>query len=112
MGYRACQATARRFSWQPAMERRRARRSLPTCKAAASSAPVVASPPSQAPGDRRGVGGKAIAALGVAAFLFLARLMLARSLGYISPEECHTGGIAREILQHGFQFPLVAYTPE
>jgi hypothetical protein len=69
-------------------------------------------PPSPAPGGPWRVGGKVIAALGVAAFLFLTRLMLARSLGYISPEECHTGGIAREILRHGFQFPLVAYTPE
>lgn len=30
----------------------------------------------------------------------------------MSPEECHTGAAAREILKHGFQFPLEQYTPE
>jgi hypothetical protein len=27
-------------------------------------------------------------------------------------DECHTGAVAREILEHGFQFPLQQYTPE
>lgn len=30
----------------------------------------------------------------------------------VGMEECHTGAVAREILTHGFQFPLEQYTPE
>lgn len=30
----------------------------------------------------------------------------------VGMEECHTGAVAREILKHGFEFPLEQYTPE
>ncbi len=43
--------------------------------------------------------------------LFVARVVL-YDLVVITPEACHTGGIAAEILDHGWRLPFRAYTPE
>jgi hypothetical protein len=66
---------------------------------------------SELPNVRRLVRGASILAA-TAAILFVFRLLLRPSLVLVTPEECHTGGIATEILHHGFRFPLLAYTPE
>jgi len=52
--------------------------------------------------------------LGVIIFLILAmkRLVLRSGLAALSPEACHTGGLAEEFLRHGFSLPLFAYAPE
>lgn len=44
--------------------------------------------------------------------LFTTRLLLAKGRYSITPEECHTGGVASEIIANGFRFPLLAYSPE
>lgn len=48
----------------------------------------------------------------VALALALARMVLRGQLLVLTNEECHTGGVALEVLRHGLRFPLGAYTPE
>ncbi len=57
------------------------------------------------------LGGLAALGTGLFLFLFLVRFVLFADLTFVSPEECHTGAIASELLAHGFRFPLAAYTP-
>lgn len=49
-------------------------------------------------------------AIGLA--LFAARILFMPDIPDVSPETCHSGAIASELLDHGIRFPLLAYTPE
>lgn len=61
--------------------------------------------------ERSPIDGFALAATALTV-LFVSRFFLLTSAAFVTPEECHTGGIAAEVLKHGLRFPLWAYTPE
>lgn len=48
----------------------------------------------------------------VSAALWVVRVYLLADLPESSPETCHTGAIASDLLDHGMRFPFRAYTPE
>jgi len=45
-------------------------------------------------------------------YFFRSFVMYIDIINPVGMEECHTGAVAREILKHGFAFPLEQYTPE
>lgn len=47
-----------------------------------------------------------------AVLLAFARLVLQPQMLAVAPEECHTGGIAVDLLEHGMRWPFFSYTPE